>query len=156
MTTEPPTANHRLFALWAADCAERTLSIFERECSGDDRPRRAIEAARAWSRGEINCGAHGKSDGGAVEAASAAHAAARSTDSPAAAHIDYHALGAAVYARRALMLSGEDSDTVEEERRWQIEQLPSHLLDQGHMKIRFEQGIFQSGDPKKIGKHTDI
>src|SRR5215218_1204368 len=39
--------------LFAADCAERVLPIFERRCPQDDRPRQAIEAARAFARGEI-------------------------------------------------------------------------------------------------------
>jgi hypothetical protein len=40
-------------ALWAADCAERVLPLFEEQYPDDDRPRRAIEAARAWARGEV-------------------------------------------------------------------------------------------------------
>ena len=40
--------------LYAADCAERVLPLFERAWPADDRPRKAIEAARAYSRGEID------------------------------------------------------------------------------------------------------
>jgi hypothetical protein len=40
--------------LFAADCAERVLEIFERKHPDDPRPRQAIEAARAFARGEIN------------------------------------------------------------------------------------------------------
>lgn len=36
-----------LFPLFAADCAERVLSIFEERYPTDDRPRKAIEAARS-------------------------------------------------------------------------------------------------------------
>lgn len=43
---------HRLLAVWAADCAERVLYVFERSCNGD-RPRKAIEAARSWACGEM-------------------------------------------------------------------------------------------------------
>ena len=46
-------ADHHLLALWAADCAEHVLHFFEQEQPDDDRPRRAIELARAWARGEI-------------------------------------------------------------------------------------------------------
>ena len=46
-------ADHHLLAVWAADCAEHVLPLFERERPGDERPRRAIEAARAWARGEV-------------------------------------------------------------------------------------------------------
>ena len=45
--------DHRLLALWAADCAEHVLPLFEAAAPGDDRPRRAIELGRAWARGEI-------------------------------------------------------------------------------------------------------
>ncbi len=38
---------------FGADCAERVLPIFEKEHPDDDRPRKAIEAARAFNRGEI-------------------------------------------------------------------------------------------------------
>lgn len=38
---------------FAADCAERVLPIFERRHPGDDRPRKAIVAARAFARGDI-------------------------------------------------------------------------------------------------------
>lgn len=96
-------------AVRAADCAEAVLPLFERECPGDDRPRRAIEAARAWARGEIRVGE-------ARAAALAAHAAARSVQTvppacaaaraaghaAAAAHVAAHARAAALYVDKAL------------------------------------------------------
>jgi len=45
--------NHHLLALWAAACAEHVLHCFEEVQPEDDRPRHAIEQARAWVRGEI-------------------------------------------------------------------------------------------------------
>jgi len=45
-------SDHRLLAVWAADCAEHVLHFFEAARPGDDRPRRAIELARAWARGD--------------------------------------------------------------------------------------------------------
>ena len=39
--------------LFAADCAEHVLPIFEKARPNDDRPRKAIEAARAFARDEI-------------------------------------------------------------------------------------------------------
>jgi hypothetical protein len=45
--------DHRLFAVWAADCAQDVLHHFERARPGDDRPRRAIGMGRAWARAEI-------------------------------------------------------------------------------------------------------
>ena len=51
--------------LFAADCAEHMLPVFEAEFPGDKRPAEAIAAARAFARGQI----------GVVAAASAASAA---------------------------------------------------------------------------------
>src|SRR5665647_614060 len=45
--------DHRSLVLWATDCAEHVLPYFEEQYPKDDRPRKAIEAARAWVRGEI-------------------------------------------------------------------------------------------------------
>lgn len=96
--------NQRSLALWAADCAEHVLPFFEENRPRDDRPRKAIEAARAWARGEIKCGP-------ARTAAVAAHAAARDANEGAArfaaraaghaagtAHMAGHARHAADYA----------------------------------------------------------
>ena len=69
--------DHRALVLWAADCAERVLPYFEEKHPKDDRPWKAIEAARAWTRGEIRVGP-------ARVAGVAAHAAARDADEGAA------------------------------------------------------------------------
>ena len=42
----------RVARLFAADCAERVLPVFEREVPGDDRPRLAIEVARRSAGGD--------------------------------------------------------------------------------------------------------
>ena len=47
--------DHKLPARWAADCAGHVLSYFE-EHPADDRPRNAVQAGRAWARGEIRMG----------------------------------------------------------------------------------------------------
>jgi hypothetical protein len=106
--SETTTAKHRALAISAADCAERVLSHFETARPGDGRPRLAIEAARAWVRGELKM-----TD--ARRAAFAAHAAARATDCPSAcaaaraaghaaatAHVASHARHASAYALKAL------------------------------------------------------
>ena len=120
--------DHRLLGLWAADCAEHVLPYFEAKHPQDDRPRKAIEAARAWVRGEIRCGE-------ARAAAVAAHAAARDAVDPAAsaaaraaghaaatAHVAPHARGAASYAVKAAAASGADRESD-----WQYQRLPEHL-----------------------------
>ena len=40
----------RLVGLWAADCAERVLPLFEAKAPSDTRPREAIEGIRAFAR----------------------------------------------------------------------------------------------------------
>jgi hypothetical protein len=42
--------------LFACDCAERVLHLYEREYPGDDRPRRAIQVARDHARGRATAG----------------------------------------------------------------------------------------------------
>lgn len=46
-------SDHKLLALWAAKCAEHILYLFESVQPSDPRPRQAIEAARAWTRGQL-------------------------------------------------------------------------------------------------------
>src|SRR4029077_8398449 len=75
--------DHRLLAVWAAECAEHVLHHFEEVRPGDDRPRRAIELGRAWARGEIRWSE-------ARTAAGHANAAARDLDG-AARHAAYAA-----------------------------------------------------------------
>jgi len=129
---------HRLLASWAADCAEHVLSLFTAKYPDDKRPLRAIETARAWSRGEVTVGA-------AREAAVAAHAAARSASDAAArdvaraaghaaatAHMADHELGAAAYAIKAVRQASPASAAItagERECRWQREQLPEAIRE---------------------------
>lgn len=134
-------ARHRLLAAWAADCADHVLPLFTDAHPEDDRPRRAIETARAWSRGETTVGE-------ARAAAIAAHAAARSASNPAAreaaraaghaaatAHMADHELGAAVYAIRAVRLAADAAGMPDaneagaNECRWQREQLPEEIRE---------------------------
>ena len=96
--------DHRTLAIWATDCAEHVLSYFEEKYPKDNRPRKAVEAGRAWVRGEISVSE-------ARSAAFAAHAAARDADegmaravaraaghAAATAHVAGHAVHAANYA----------------------------------------------------------
>jgi hypothetical protein len=76
--------NERTARLFAADCAERVLHLYESVYPGDDRPRAAIQAARDFADGRIDASALDAAAGRAefrVGAASAAlsvrHALAR-------------------------------------------------------------------------------
>ena len=130
--------DQKSLALWASDCAEHVLPIFEVNHTTDDRPWEAIEAARAWARDLISCAK-------ARAAASAAHAAARETDDVAAreaaraaghaaatAHVATHAVHAAAYAVKAVRCRAHRNEAeriAAEEREWQIERLPKHLRE---------------------------
>ena len=75
--TDQEKEDQKVFALWAADCAERALPYFERQYPKDDRPRKAIEAARTWAQG-------GLAMSKVREAAFAAWFATRDTTEPSA------------------------------------------------------------------------
>jgi hypothetical protein len=118
--------NHKGLAIWAADCAERVLPYFEKRRPMDDRPRRAIEEARAWARtGEFKISV-------VRNASLEAHAAAREVQEDdaarSAAHVPRHAIAAAIYAATSVRDSADDSEAdtaAEKEREWQYR----HLLD---------------------------
>ena len=48
------TWTERTARLFAADCAEAVLPLFEKDCPNDNRPRSAVEAARKFARGKIS------------------------------------------------------------------------------------------------------
>ena len=71
------TWNEKNARLFAADCAEHLLPLFEAKHSNDERPRAAIEAARAYARGEATAtelAAAGDAAGDAARAAAGAAA----------------------------------------------------------------------------------
>ncbi len=92
--------NERTAQLFAADCAEMVLHLFERERPDDDRPRKAIEAARDFAYGEIDLIALDGAARAAWEAAGAAAEAARAAGAAWAAG-PARAAGAAAAARAA-------------------------------------------------------
>src|SRR3979411_3018932 len=61
-------ADHQLLAVWAAACAEHVLPLFEAVQPADPRPRRGIEQARAWVRGEVKM-MQARAAGGAANSA---------------------------------------------------------------------------------------
>jgi hypothetical protein len=130
-------ADHRLLAVWAAACAEHVVHFFEQDHPGDERPRRAIEQARAWARGEITMtqartAAFAAHDA-AREATGAAREAARATgQAVAVAHMADHELGAAGYAIRAVRAEADPNDRDDMGRaecQWQRAQLPAEIRD---------------------------
>jgi hypothetical protein len=132
----------RHIALWAADCAERALPVFEAKAPNDTRPREAIAAARAFARS-------GKRTADLRKVGWAAHAAAREVGDPAAAaaaraactaagaaythpiatpHQVNHILGPAAYGAHATALTAADEASVGgAEIRWAIEHAPPEV-----------------------------
>jgi len=73
--------DERTQRVFACDCAERALGIFERACPDDNRPRNVIETARRYARGEatldelVAAGAAARAAAGAAAWAAARNAA---------------------------------------------------------------------------------
>jgi hypothetical protein len=130
-------ADHHLLALWAAACAEHVLPFFEQERPDDERPRRAIEAARAWVRGDLAMMAARTAGGHAMGAARDRQGAARfaayaAGQAGAVAHVAAHDLGAAAYAIKAARVAApggqaEADDAARCECQWQRDQLPDRI-----------------------------
>ena len=129
---------------WAADCAERALSVFETRAGSDLRPRAAIEGIRGFAGG-------GKRTARLRSLALGAHAAAREVGDPAAAaaaraagiaaasaythpladvHQTKHIVGSAAYAALAIEIEHSgDSSIGDGEVRWAIEHAPSEARE---------------------------
>ncbi|WP_305789047.1 putative immunity protein [Symbioplanes lichenis] len=125
--------DHRLLALWAADCAEHVLGLFVAERPDDARPGEAIEAARAWARGERKMmetrAVGGHAMGAARDLGGASRFAAYAAGQAAVvAHVAAHELGAAAYAIKAVRADrGEGAGRAE--CRWQRERLPAPIRE---------------------------
>jgi hypothetical protein len=130
-------ADHHLLALWAASCAEHVLDLFEAARPDDPRPRRAIDHARVWARGEILMSEARAAGGHAMAAARdlrgpARHAAYAAGQAAVVAHVAAHELGAAAYAikaARAAAPAGEEQRAARDECQWQRDRLPEPIRE---------------------------
>ncbi|NYF96649.1 putative immunity protein [Janibacter cremeus] len=128
-------ADHHLLALWAAACAEHVLHLFEAVRPDDVRPREAIAAARAWTRGELPMmdarAAGGHAMGAARDLTGAARFAAYAAGQAACVgHVAEHDLGAAAYAIKAVRAAvpeGEADRAGRRECSWQRDQLHTDI-----------------------------
>lgn len=127
--------DRRVVSLWAADCAERVLPIFEAEAPTDGRARDGIARARAFGRGELDTAGQIRRRFEAGRAASsatspAAQAAARAAgQASGVAHMGAHALGAAAYAVKAVLRSAvadAEASVGSHEIAWQL----AHMTDE--------------------------
>jgi hypothetical protein len=142
----------RVLGGWTADCAERTLLIYETRADSDSRPRAAIEGIRMFANG-------GKRTAQLRSLALSAFAAAREANDPAAAAaarsaglaassaythplVDVqqtkHIVGPAAYAALALELKqGGDPSIGDHEVSWAIEHVPLQVREiLSHMPAR--------------------
>ena len=152
--------DHTALAEWAAACAERVLPFFEVKHPQDARPHHAIETLYDW----INTGQFRMA---AIRSASlASHAAAREVapQDPAAcytaraagqavatAHVPTHALGAALYAIKAIAATQPANlmDVVAQEHTWQLQNIPANLRDWVEAGLRQNQHLL-SKDLREI------
>jgi hypothetical protein len=132
-----PDDDHHHLAIWAADCAQHVLHLFEAARPDDDRPRRAIDLGRAWARGETTWW-KARTAGGHANAAArdlsgaARHAAYAAGQAAAVGHVAAHELGAAAYAIRAVQAAATDDDPAaagRQECQWQRAQLPDEIRE---------------------------
>ena len=125
--------NARALRHFAADCAERVLPIFEKARPGDDRPRKAIQAARDYAEGRIPPAALAAAGDAARAAAEAAARAAAETAAGAAAEAAAgDAAGAAAWAAAraaawAAARAAAETATRDAERQWQARRLWRYL-----------------------------
>jgi hypothetical protein len=113
--------DHKTLVIWATDCAEHVLSFFEEKYPNNDRPRKAIEAGRAWVQGKMSVGE-------VRTVALAAHAAAREAEegeARAVARAAGHAAATVHVAAHAIHAANYAAKVTATERIWQYQ----HLLD---------------------------
>ncbi len=121
---------HYQLITWACDCAENVLHLFGEIT--DERLKNALNVAKEWKQGNASVGDARKASSGAIAVANESSnqttiAVARSVGhAVATAHMADHSLGAALYALKAVKNAGKSIDA---ERRWQDEQLPSEIKD---------------------------
>lgn len=106
--------SHRVLILWALDCAEAPLALFEAKYPLEPRPRAALEVCAAWARGQVKMPTAKRAilDAHAVagEIGDRAYGALCHAVGHAGAtvHVQTHAMGLPIYELTALvLLSGE-------------------------------------------------
>jgi len=133
-------ADEKALRLFAADCAEHVLPLYEKRYPDDAGPREAIAAARRFARGEITeaemrVKRNAASDAAASDAAAraAAYAAARAAAYAAARAAAYAAAADAAYAAAAAAhaaayaAAAAAAAAYAAERTWQVARLSDYL-----------------------------
>lgn len=115
---------------WACDCARHVLPYFGKEI--DPRITKALQIAEDWRQGNASVGDARKAAYDIIDLAKelsdpTAILVARSVgQAVATAHMADHAMGAAWYALKVMKSLGK---SVDEERKWQNEQLPADIRE---------------------------
>ena len=121
---------HRQLINWACKCAENVLPLFGEKI--DERLKNALLVAKEWEKGKVLVGDARNASLEAISVAKeslnpTAIAVARSVGhAVATAHMADHSLVAALYALKAVKNAGK---SINEERNWQNEQLPSEIME---------------------------
>ncbi len=121
---------HYQLITWACDCVENVLHLFGEKI--DHRLKNALTVAKEWKQGNASVGDARKATLDAIAVANessnlTAIAVARSVGhAVATAHMADHSLIAAFYALKAVKSARKSIDV---ERKWQDEQLPSEIKE---------------------------
>ncbi len=137
--------DQKILAKWAADCAERVLLIFEKNCPDDKRPSEAIQTCRTWAATGIfsmaiirgaSLAAHAAARK-AKENVAACFAARAAGQAVATAHVPQHAFGASYYALKAIGAADPilAEKNIKKEWRWQISHIPKNLREEIQKRI---------------------
>jgi hypothetical protein len=121
---------HRQLMIWACACAENVLPLLSEK--PDERLINALSVAIEWAKGNATVK-------DAMKASLNAHAVARESSvsvaiavaraigqAVATAHMADHSLGSALYSLRVVKYAGR---SVDQERKWQDDQLPSGIKE---------------------------
>lgn len=121
---------HRQLIKWACDCAENVLPLLGEKF--DERLKNALLIAKEWVKGKATVGDARNASLKAIAVANEssnpiAIAVARAVGHAiATVHMADHSLGAALYALKAVKNAGKSIDA---ERIWQNNQLPSEIME---------------------------
>lgn len=132
--------DHKALGVWAAECAEHVLPLFEGKYPKDTRPRNAIRTLREWIQtGEFSMSvirgasldAHAAARSVKVEDKDAYYVARAAGQAVATAHVPTHALGPVLYAYKAIAATNppDVKAAIAKEHEWQLKRLPENLRE---------------------------
>ena len=138
--------DQKTLAIWARDCAERSLPYFEQAHPDDPRPRQALATLQQWidtgsfkmaviRKASLDAHAAARAVGADNAARSAARAAGQAV---ATAHVPTHSIGAASYTLQAIHRLSDPAEVeataaaIAQEYGWQVQHLRELRETQAH------------------------